>query len=1043
MVDITRPLEQMGTVTREIVQPEVTGRDVKRALHAQNAIKGNPLENIARVVGAVSSAIQGIASGIDGAGSDLSRDDGIQAGLASVTRDANGQLQIQPHATALFGGGLLPGLGGGGGRGGSTSTSAYESAALQGTLARGSLEVDTDINKIRTAHIGDPEGFKKESVDYLTGLAHRIQGSGVAGGLALHAQERIGQNYDNMVTQKAAQDIKSSYESIELRIGSDTNDAYNLALKGGMTSPAGSASNQAFLRSHAAAVAGIQSLGDNRVFGFTPEKIAARQHELSIQMYDADNQGKIDAAYKSIGATEAARRSDERVNAVQSISQAERQQLAANAHARIAFNSGQFADRVARNRQSLTVLREGVESGKIAAGEAGPLIGVIIKEAGQTGDPETAGDAHTWGALRHLLPSATGLTPSQVDRVLGVPSAAGGTNTVTSQQPAPQYPPAPVGGEFNYKSYAAGVKAIESHGDPNAVSPTGYRGLYQFGPAEWAKYGSKYGTITNPAAQEKAMFDYSADHYRQLVVSLGREPTASEMYLAHQQGVGGATALLTHPNTPAGELVPASHIRANGGDPRAPASRFVAKWASRFAAASGGSSGESSSMAASQMGKEPRQFTQADYDANPYLLSNVIRTMAADGKTRSETANALGTSMIRVMNDGQLPSNDTMMHYMQVSNDGQHDEKREEIVAKFAALSARNEGIETPEGTIKGTPAIQKFQEQADASGDIQLQKMGTFFGDALRQSREQLANDPLGYAASTMKIPRPAAIDWADPASIGQGIAQRGEIAAGLAAIEPSVKPSALFKGELDAANTIISSGTIDQKTALLGAIAGRPDAVRQATFDALRTGANGETFAQAGRIAVSGNIAAARKVLQGMSVLKEEPKFGPEDGDMFAAFQKELPSSDFPLPGARGRIMGAAKAYYAAAMFAKGDAKQGFDDALWKESLDAVTGGILKSRGMAVTAPRPGMSQAEFDSIVQSLTGADFAGAAVAGHPFEAASLRLPSPWIGYDRGARLRTLDPDAGRYTIVVGPAEAPQTIMTGDGVPFVLDLGARR
>jgi hypothetical protein len=123
---------------------------------------------------------------------------------------------------------------------------------------------------------------------------------------------------------------------------------------------------------------------------------------------------------------------------------------------------------------------------------------------------------------------------------------------------------------------------IESGGNPNSYNK-GSRaaGLAQFIPSTWARYGGG-GSPFDPVAAEAATRALTADNAAVLRRSLGREPTMGELYLAHQQGAGGASALLSNPNAPAGSLVGASAVASNGGDPNAPASAFANKWVSRF-----------------------------------------------------------------------------------------------------------------------------------------------------------------------------------------------------------------------------------------------------------------------------------------------------------------------------------------------------------------------------------------------------------------------------------------------------------------------------
>jgi hypothetical protein len=1029
----------MGNVTQDVIQPAVTGADVLRQLQAQIAAKGNPLGEAAKAIGAISGAIQGIAGGIDGAGSELARDQGVQAGMASVTRDANGVLQIQPHASTLFGGGLSS-------LGGNKSTGAYERAATEGALAAGQTGINTDINKAVNDNKGDPEAFNKWGQGYMSDLASRAKDSGIGGQLAMHAMERIGQSYNGMISQKATQDVIDSRYAIDSKIASDTNDAYNLAMKGGMTAPEGSPANVAYLKAHASAAAGIQSLGDNKSLGVTPAEVADKQHALMVNMLDADNQGKIDATYKSPdgGAVVAAKQSDDRVNAIEHISEADRLVLDAHGKARLAFNAGQFSDRVATNKAAFQALQTGVANGTITPDKAPPLIDAIVKEAGQTGNPETGADAVNWLRLHHFSPAVTGLSPSQTESALGMPRQ----DQITA---------APQGGDFDYPKYAAGVKAIESGGKSAAVSPTGYTGLYQFGPHEWAQYGSKYGTITNPAAQEAAMRDYTADHYRQMTVSLGRSPNPGEMYLAHQQGVSGATALITNPNTPAGHLVPAANIRANGGDPSAPASQFVQKWETKFASASGQPSVPSAQPAgapatAQGVSVGGQTFTQKDFDKSPYLLSNVVQKMSEDGKTNSDVANALGTSIKRVLNDGQLPNQDAVMNYMQASSNGPRsaarDAEREEIATKYMGLAAQQgiggSGAGATGGAGAaipgGTQAVEALQRQAESIGSIQAQNMAVSLGEVLKKSREQLRNDPTGYAASTLKIPPPPPINYADPQSVAQGLAYRGATASRIASTEPGFSPSALPPQDLPAANNIISNGSVDQKAGLLGAIARLPGPVQQATFDALKTGEDGGSFAQAGRVQ-GFDPHAAQDILTGMAILKKEPKFAPGKPEFQASFETVLPSTDLAIPDARSRIMDAARAYYAAQMFKAGTQATSADDVKMKEAVNAVTGGVLEYRGTQIIAPTPGMTQEQLQQRVNSLTDAEMHGATVGGHVVPASAFQRSFAVYFTRNPIRFQTVDPDKGLYGVIGGPPDAPsKAVDPTTGHALILNLG---
>src|SRR5262245_51574485 len=102
---------------------------------------------------------------------------------------------------------------------------------------------------------------------------------------------------------------------------------------------------------------------------------------------------------------------------------------------------------------------------------------------------------------------------------------------------------------------------IESTRDPFAWTrlPSGrmsrYRGMFQFGPEQEARYGINDSNWTDPTVQRQAFGRHIEDLRGGLTRSLGREPSAGELYLAHQQGPAGAPALLAGGDTPAWQVI--------------------------------------------------------------------------------------------------------------------------------------------------------------------------------------------------------------------------------------------------------------------------------------------------------------------------------------------------------------------------------------------------------------------------------------------------------------------------------------------------------
>jgi hypothetical protein len=141
---------------------------------------------------------------------------------------------------------------------------------------------------------------------------------------------------------------------------------------------------------------------------------------------------------------------------------------------------------------------------------------------------------------------------------------------------------------------------IESRGNPRARNPSGASGLFQFMPQTAAQYGLQ--DPFNGEASADAAARLAADNRASLRSALRREPSDAELYLAHQQGAGGASALLLNPNAPAHDVLArvygdpnkaAAAIRQNGGNLNMTAREFAGLWTGKFDALGGGSAGVS------------------------------------------------------------------------------------------------------------------------------------------------------------------------------------------------------------------------------------------------------------------------------------------------------------------------------------------------------------------------------------------------------------------------------------------------------------------
>jgi hypothetical protein len=129
--------------------------------------------------------------------------------------------------------------------------------------------------------------------------------------------------------------------------------------------------------------------------------------------------------------------------------------------------------------------------------------------------------------------------------------------------------------------YLQRTAQLESNMGRNMKNPnSSATGPFQFIDSTARQYGltdrMDWGQSTDAASR------LARDNAAHLRRTLGRDPTAAELYLAHQQGAGGAAKLLASPNARAVDIVGADAVRLNGGDPNMTASEFANKWLGKF-----------------------------------------------------------------------------------------------------------------------------------------------------------------------------------------------------------------------------------------------------------------------------------------------------------------------------------------------------------------------------------------------------------------------------------------------------------------------------
>ena len=178
--------------------------------------------------------------------------------------------------------------------------------------------------------------------------------------------------------------------------------------------------------------------------------------------------------------------------------------------------------------------------------------------------------------------------------------------------------------------YMQRMAKIESNFDPNAYNPSGAAGLFQFMPSTAKEYGLS--DPYDPVASSHAAAALAGNNAKYLEKKLGRSPNSGELYLAHQQGMGGATKLLSNPNAMAVDVVGRQAVIQNGGNESMTAGQFASLWTSKFGGSPAVSSGSKSNTKMTSSAPSPGAGSTPASGKNKSSGGIVANAIGAVGK---------------------------------------------------------------------------------------------------------------------------------------------------------------------------------------------------------------------------------------------------------------------------------------------------------------------------------------------------------------------------------------------------------------------------
>ena len=289
-------------------------------------------------------------------------------------------------------------------------------------------------------------------------------------------------------------------------------------------------------------------------------------------------------------------------------------------------------------------------------------------------------------------------------------------------------------------------------------------------------------------------------------------------------------------------------------------------------------------------------------------------------------------------------------------------------------------------------------------------------------ETKKAVATDPVAHYARVHDVALPEA-DPSDP----DAIAARADIAAA-AGRAYGVAAPLYTREEADALADQLAGASPDDAVGIVGAHAqalGRP--TYRATMAAI---AKKEPVVAVAGVLAQTNAAVAREALQGRRVVAEQPDVLPPKSEYLTDVDDLIGDAFAFDPAARSATVQTALAVYGQRRFAAGEVSRGYDADELRRTIEDVTGGVYDVNGAHVIAPRPGVDDDDFETLIESLSDDDLTAA---GGAVDASGRAL-----GAAAMADAQYVSVGEGRYLVRVGGGFAQRE---DGGGATVLDLGA--
>lgn len=764
-----------------------------------------------RVTGAdIAAPFQMLAHNLDKAGEIVEKDIAVpfaeKAGREAVTTGPDGEPIIQKMP--IFG----------------AASAAYMRAAKMTALAQMQPEIENHLAELKQKFPNDPSGFKTAAGTYTKEYTDKITDGDLRASALKISTDHAGQNYRGLLVQTDHTNVQNALVSLQSRLSEINERGASLARQGGT-------GTEEYERLHGDREAIYKELSADPRFHFPAERVA---QELKANR-DADviesgvgfvqreyvSKKNLPQAQKALqdifwgpGSENLHLSPTQRNHGVSEGLKALERTTVEDKVATTAFQSA-TSEYVKDLQKAPDNFNEGQHNNMVArARELGDYKTLMQLDAARTFVP-------LWSAIKALPPAEASRVMGDIARgvVPAIPIKLADSGLQTKiEAAATKAGVAP--------ALAVNIAQIESGANPNAVSPSGkHFGLFQLSQDEFATHGGQGDArnldqnITAGLTSIKAKSDAFQKEF-------GRAPSATEIYLMHQQGEAGLRAHLANPDAPAWQ-----NMAATGeGKQKGEAWAKLAVWGNlpQFAKDQFGSVENVTSRDFMNTWAQRVQGVPAGLQVgqsgtsirNPYAYKMWEDTVKATREQLGKNAEHLAEQVIKQAGDGNPVPPETISTLVSSAMSSGKDELLLKVRPALAALDART-------GVRQGGPgAITALESQITGikAGGVDPLKYDalTKLQEGLARDAETWKKDPMSMGVTTKLVEPVHQIDTTNPQNAAAEFAQRDAKLKVMQGSDRGVGPaSALTGAETETVKTALTQGDPAKAGQLLGGMA------------------------------------------------------------------------------------------------------------------------------------------------------------------------------------------------------------------------------